>query len=78
MKNANLNFDLDKIKFIQESIETDLTKVSILKTEDFNLDYPYIIDVEDNSYFYSEEEERNGDFDLLCKTLTENSLKYFY
>ena len=78
MKNGDLEFDLDKIKWNQESIETDLTKMAVSKEEDFNLDFPYLIDVEDTSYSYSTEEERDNDFEELCKELTHNSKKYFY
>ena len=45
MTNGDLNFDLDKIKWNQESIENDITKMAISKEEDFNLDFPYLIDV---------------------------------
>lgn len=78
VKNQDLNNDLDKIKWNQESIETDLTKMSVVKAEDFNLDYPYAIDVEDSSYFYSNEADRDWDFEMLNKILTSNSTKYFY
>ena len=78
MKNGDLEFDLDKIKWNQESIETDLTKMAVSKEEDFNLDFPYLIDVEDTSYSYSTEEERDNDFEELCKELTHNSKKYVY
>ena len=78
MKNKDLEFDLDKIKWNQESIETDLTKMAVSKEEDFNLDFPYLIDVEDTSYSYATEEERDDDFEELCKELSSNSKKYFY
>ena len=78
MNNGDLSFDLDKIIWNQESIETDLTKMAVNKAEDFNLDQPYAIDVEDTSYFYANEKERDEDFDLLCEALTKSSIKYFY
>ncbi len=78
MNNKDLEFDLDKIIWNQESIETDITKMAISKEEDFNLDFPYLIDVEDTSYSYVNEEERDLDYDLLCKHLTTKSKKYFY
>ena len=46
--------------------------------EDFNLDFPYLIDVEDTSYSYATEEERDNDYEELCKILTKNTTKYFY
>ncbi len=78
MTNGDLNFDLDKIKLNQESIENDINKMAISKEEDFNLDFPYLIDVEDTSYSYATEEERNNDYEELCKILTKNTTKYFY
>lgn len=78
MNNKDLEFDLDKIVWNQESIETDLTKIAVSKEEDFNLDFPYLIDVEDTSYSYANEEERDLDYDLLCKHLNKHSRKYFY
>jgi hypothetical protein len=78
MTNGDLNFDLDKIKWNQESIENDITKMAISKEEDFNLDFPYLIDVEDTSYSYTTEEERDNDYEELCKILTKNTTKYFY
>jgi len=78
LTNGDLTNDLDKIKWNQESIETDLTKMAVVKAEDFNLDQPYAIDVEDTSYFYSNESDRDFDFDVLNKILTNNSNKYFY
>lgn len=78
MKNKDLEFDLDKIIWNQDSIETDLTKMAVSKEEDFNLDFPYLIDVEDISYSYANEEERDLDYDLLCEHLTKYSKKYFY
>lgn len=76
--NGDLENDLDKIKWNQESIETDLTKLAVYKAEDFNLDYPYAIDVEDTSYFYATEEERNSDYETLCVFLSSNSSRHFY
>ena len=78
MTNGDLNFDLDKIKCNQESIENDINKMAISKEEDFNLEFPYLIDVEDTSYCYATEEERDNDYEELCKILTKNTTKYFY
>ena len=52
--------------------------MAVSKEEDFNLDFPYLIDVEDTSYSYATEEERDDDFEELCKELSSNSKKYFY
>lgn len=47
--------------------------LAIEKCEDSNLDNPYAIDVEDWSYFYSNKEDRDFDYDLL----TGKSQKYY-
>jgi hypothetical protein len=76
--NGDLNFELDKIKWNQESIENDIHKMAVSKEEDFNLDFPYLIDVEDTSYSYATEEERNSDYETLCIILSNNSYRYLY
>jgi hypothetical protein len=78
MNNMDLYNDLDKIRWNQESIENDITKMAVSRESDFNLDFPYLIDVEDTSYSYDNEKERDEDFESLCKILTENTTKYFY
>lgn len=76
--NNDLHLDIDNIVFMQECIETDLTKMWVEKTKDFNLDYPYIIDIEDKSFFYPNIEERDLDYDVLVKILNTTSKKHFY
>jgi hypothetical protein len=78
MNNRDLENNLDKIIWNLESFENDMTKMSISKSEDFNLDYPYLIDVEDTVYSYSNETERDEDLETLCKRLTKESKNYFY
>jgi hypothetical protein len=39
--------------------------ISISKEYDSNLDYPYAIDVEDCSYWYAEQKERDEDYQKL-------------
>ena len=56
--NGDLNFDIKKI----ESFDVPIT---ISKEYDSNLDYPFGIDVEDTSYWYAEQEERDADFEKL-------------
>ncbi len=60
------------IKFNNGDLSTDFQKIisfdvpiTVSKEYDSNLDYPFAIDVEDTSYFYAEEEERNEDFEKL-------------
>lgn len=78
MNNWDLENDLDKIIWNLESFENDMTKMSVSKSEDFNLDYPYLIDVEDTVYSYSNETERDEDLETLRKRLTKESKNYFY
>lgn len=56
--NGDLSNDIQKI----ESFDLPIT---VAKAVDFNLDYPYAIDVEDSSYWYANEEERDEDFEKL-------------
>ncbi len=56
--NGDLNFEIEKIKSFDAPI-------SISKEFDSNLDYPYAIDIEDSSYFYPEQEERDEDYEKL-------------
>ena len=56
--NADLEFSIDKI----QSFDVPIT---VAKAFDDNLDYPYAIDVEDESFFYISQVERDTDFDKL-------------
>lgn len=56
--NGDLSFDIEKI----ESFDVPIT---VSKEYDSNLDYPFAIDVEDTSYWYAEQEERDADFEKL-------------
>tara|TARA_Y100001938_G_scaffold132072_1_gene189971 strand:- start:6769 stop:6996 length:228 start_codon:yes stop_codon:yes gene_type:complete len=56
--NGDLSFDIEKI----ESFDVPIT---VSKEYDSNLDYPFAIDVEDTSYWYAEQEERDSDFEKL-------------
>ena len=56
--NDDLNWEIEKIKAFD-------APVLISKEFDNNLEYPYAIDIEDESYFYSSEEERDEDYERL-------------
>ena len=56
--NADLEFSIEKI----QSFDVPIT---VAKVFDDNLDYPYAIDVEDGSFFYISQVERDIDFDKL-------------
>lgn len=78
LSNGDLKFSIEKIIDNQESIEEENQKMAVSKSVDFDLDNPYVIDVEDESYFYANEEERNNDYRVLCKILSNSSKKFFY
>jgi hypothetical protein len=56
--NADLEFFIDKI----QSFDVPIT---VAKAFDDNLDYPYAMYVEDGSFFYITQMERDTDFDKL-------------
>lgn len=56
--NGDLSFDIEKI----ESFDVPIT---VAKSYDSNLDHPFALDVEGTRYFYSNEKERNQDFENL-------------
>lgn len=56
--NGDLNFDIEKIK----SFDAPIT---VSKSFDPNLDYPFALDIEDTSYFYTEQKQRDEDFEKL-------------
>jgi hypothetical protein len=78
LSNGDLKFNMERILDNQVSLEEDNQKLAIAKSEDFDLDNPYAIDVEDTSYFYAEETERDNDYSLLCKILSNSSKKFSY
>ena len=69
LDNNDLKHDLPKIK------EFD-SEITVAKSEDFNLEYPYAIDVEDTSYWYVNENERDIDFDCLREILDKENFKF--
>ena len=60
--NQDLNNDIYKIKGYD-------SKITISRAVDFNFENPWAIDVEDNSYFYEEIDQRNADFSILWNLL---------
>ena len=56
--NGDLSFDIQKIKSFD-------VPIIVAKAFDANLDYPFALDVEDTSYFYAEQKERDEDFEKL-------------
>lgn len=56
--NGDLNFDIQKI----ESFDAPIT---VAKSFEPTLDCPYALDVEDTTYWYAEEKERDEDFEKL-------------
>jgi hypothetical protein len=67
--NGDLDFEIDKIKSF-------VSHTSITVNEDYNLDYPFILDVEDSSYFYADKLDRDSDYIKLKELLfTAKNLK---
>jgi len=60
--NGDLGWDIEKIKNFDAPI-------TISKSYDDNLDYPFGIDVEDSSYWYAEQKDRDEDFRNLKKVV---------
>ena len=56
--NGDLSFDIQKIKFFP-------VPITVAKSFEATFDYPYGLDVEDTTYWYAEEKERNEDFEKL-------------
>ena len=56
--NSQLTFDVERIQNFD-------VPITVAKAFDSNLDYPFAIDVEDESYFYPEQAERDEDFERL-------------
>ena len=65
------------MKFNNGDLESDFEKImtynilGINKSKDSNLDLPFIIDINDTSYFYGNKLERNQDFALLQLKINE-------
>lgn len=60
--NGDLRWDIEKIKNFDAPI-------TVSKSYDDNLDYPFGLDVEDTSYWYAEQKERDEDFRSLKKVV---------
>jgi len=61
--NYDLRLDLDKIFQSAKELKSEGIKMLIVVSEDKNLDFPFGIDVEDNSYWYDFKKSR--DLDLI-------------
>jgi hypothetical protein len=60
--NNDLNFDIEKILSFDRPL-------AIAKDFDDNLDYPFVLDVQDTSYFYVNSLDRDSDYDALIELL---------
>lgn len=69
LHNGDLKRELERI------LNYDLP-ISISMEYDDNLDYPYIIGVEDNSYFYANENEQKSDYLNLYSLLKPNGYDF--
>lgn len=68
--NGDLGFDLEKIITNAVSLYFAGDMIAYGKSYDEFLDYPYEILVEDESYFYAEEKERDEDLKTLSELIS--------
>ena len=73
MKTTQVNFNNGDLSFDIEKIKSFEAPITVAKAYDSNLDYPFAIDVEDGSYFYAEQKERDEDFEKLKSIVPEFS-----
>ena len=66
--NFDLKRDIKKIK--------DFDEVFIVKSEDHNIDRPFILDVNDGSYFYTDKKERDDDEEILSNLFDDVKHQY--
>ncbi len=64
--NSDLISDLERILSYNKPI-------SVGKAFDSNLEHPFAIDVEENSFFYANGEDRDSDYKLLINILRNQS-----
>lgn len=63
-------FNNNDLEFDIESIKSFDAPITLAKSYDSNFDYPFALDVEDTSYWYAEQKERDEDFDKLKNLLS--------
>jgi len=68
-KNSNLRADIEKLLSYDEYSCTDFTT-------DYDIDLGYILDIKDNSYFYSSEQDRDKDYREIS-ILIENKFEVY-
>ena len=64
------SFNNNDLEFNVESIKSFDTPITLAKSYDSNFDYPFALDVEDTSYWYAEQKERDEDFNKLKDLLS--------
>lgn len=64
------SFNNNDLEFNVESIKSFDAPITLAKSYDSNFDYPFAIDVEDTSYWYAEQKERDEDFNKLKDLLS--------
>jgi hypothetical protein len=55
--NGDLGFDIENILSFDD--------INLSKSFDSNLEYQYVIDIKDTSYFYANKKERDDDFEKI-------------
>ena len=61
---SSLNFDIDKLMAFDN--------LNVSTTEEYHLEYPFVIEVNDSSYFYASRKDRDADFIKLKKCIKYN------
>jgi hypothetical protein len=64
------SFNNNDLEFNVESIKSFDEPITLAKSYDSNFDYPFALDVEDTSYWYAEQKERDEDFNKLKDLLS--------
>lgn len=80
LSNDELKSAITNILMLQQQEESVNMKIQIDKEIDYDLEdnLIYVITVEDESYFYANEDDRDNDYRILCKILSNSSKKFFY
>jgi hypothetical protein len=76
--NNGLNDDIDFIIEKMKTIESRGNKMACCCIEEPTFYNPHGIDVEDESYWYEDEDKRDEDYQLLNKILTNKSDNFLY
>lgn len=69
-ESTNKKFNNNDLIFDIEMIKSFDAPITLAKSYDSNLYHPFALDVEDTSYWYAEQKERDEDFNKLKQLLS--------